>query len=438
MAVYLPRNLDTSSSMRQLMPHQQTAFDQFKDQNQMALFMEMRLGKCLVTIRWARARGFKRVLVVAPLTALTGWIDDLAKDEEPLVVVDAKWGERDSEAWHLCTYQRVAVDPRVASDRWDCVVLDESTAIKNPRSKTTKIALKQLARARGRAALAGKPAPEDLTNLWPQHAFVNGGWWDDASSYWTWRQRVCSLAGYDWVFKIGQKVRVKALSHAQAFYLTRAQAGLGSTPIFERRTAPASADYNRVARELKRSWESGQREARTAATVVGWLQKAAGGFDPVGKLIDCWKYAELLSLVTGELMDEQIVVWCQYSREIVRAVEILREAGVKTTFIQGAVPLAQRQARQRAMFSKDRRVIVCQTATAMRGFDLSCCSTAIYLSGPWSCEQRLQSQDRVQHPKKVDPVLIIDLVTTGSIDEDVLESVKHKNERVEWLAERIR
>jgi hypothetical protein len=268
-------------------------------------------------------------------------------------------------------------------------------------------------------------------------AFVYDGW-DGFSNFWKWRDRVASLYGFDWLFKPKQEERIKALAHSQAFFLTRQQAGLGSKKIYEKRVQPASADYKRVRKELVATWENSGREAKNAPTVIGWLRRAAGGHDAAGRQLDCWKYAELANLLTGDLHEEPTVVWCQYSLEVRRAVLTLRAAGASVTYVQGTTPLGQRAARRGAFFQGTRKVIVCQTATAMRGFDLSCSSTSIYLSSPWSCEQRLQSEARTEHPQKKDSSLAIDLVTSGSIDEDVLESVNQKNERVEWLAERIK
>ena len=56
---------------------------------------------------------------------------------------------------------------------WECVILDEAQAIKNPLTKQTQ-ALKQLS-AHMRVAMTGTPVENDLTNLWSLFDFLNKG-----------------------------------------------------------------------------------------------------------------------------------------------------------------------------------------------------------------------------------------------------------------------
>ena len=57
--------------------------------------------------------------------------------------------------------------------RWDCLILDEAQAIKNPGTKQTK-GIKQLS-ANMRIAMTGTPIENDLTNLWSLFDFLNKG-----------------------------------------------------------------------------------------------------------------------------------------------------------------------------------------------------------------------------------------------------------------------
>ena len=57
--------------------------------------------------------------------------------------------------------------------QWDCVILDEAQAIKNPLTKQTR-EIKKLS-ARMRIAMTGTPIENDLTNLWSLFDFLNKG-----------------------------------------------------------------------------------------------------------------------------------------------------------------------------------------------------------------------------------------------------------------------
>ena len=56
---------------------------------------------------------------------------------------------------------------------WDCIILDEAQAIKNPASKQTR-QIKKL-NSRMRIAMTGTPIENDLSNLWSLFDFLNKG-----------------------------------------------------------------------------------------------------------------------------------------------------------------------------------------------------------------------------------------------------------------------
>ncbi len=60
------------------------------------------------------------------------------------------------------------------------------------------------------------------------------------------------------------------------------------------------------------------------------------------------------------------------------------------------------------------------------GLDLSAASTAIYYSNGFSHEDRAQSEDRIEHLRKREPLLFVDLVTRGSTDRTVLSLLRQK------------
>jgi hypothetical protein len=60
------------------------------------------------------------------------------------------------------------------------------------------------------------------------------------------------------------------------------------------------------------------------------------------------------------------------------------------------------------------------------GVDLSEAEVAIVLSNYFDFEIRAQMEDRIVHPKKARPALIVDIVAESSIDEDVLQALVDK------------
>ena len=78
-------------------------------------------------------------------------------------------------------------------------------------------------------------------------------------------------------------------------------------------------------------------------------------------------------------------------------------------------------------FEKKRLQIICaQGRCGQYGLDWSVADTAIYYSNWYDGEIRQQSEDRIVHPKKKEPLLYIDLVAEDSIDEEVVAILKRK------------
>jgi SNF2 family DNA or RNA helicase len=330
--------------------------------------------------------------------------------------------------WHLCTYQALARDPSIVNEDWDVVILDESTMIKNPRNKTSKLVVRRLSRTRNRAILTGCIDPEDITDVWAQMAFVMGGKWMGHANYWKWRQHHKYQAGFSWVFKPGHELKVREQLAQDAHVVTRKSAGVGNEKVYSVRSAPMDPECERYHKQIVKTWKSDLREAKHSVSTATWLHRLAGGHTPEDKELPCWKVDEVVNLVTGELAGEQFVVWFAFSLEMRRVFRALKAAGVSSYFVQGQTPLEQRRSRRLGFERKERRGMLIQGRCGKFGYDLSASSVAIYYSNPWSGETRRQSEDRIESLSKCEPLLIIDLISKGSVDEDVLASLKEKHE----------
>lgn len=435
--------------MRELMAHQQQALDWSKDRDAVAFFMEMRLGKTAVSIRWARQSmgGIpSRTLVVAPLTTLDGWRRELraegvlADEIVMLAGVDAR--ERVRRAveftgqWFLINYEGVRLWPGIGLLPWDAVILDESTRIKNPQAQVTKVVTRKLFDVKHRAILTGLPNPEGSLNYFSQMQFINGGTFMGFSNFWSFREALFMQIGYDWVprrakdGKPGTRQRIKKAVGELAFVMTRKEAGVGSKLVTERRTVPMNADQRKAHKEIKSHFRFGELETKFAGTQHVWMQRVAGGFSPDRAnpaVMSDAKLREILALLTGELKGEPLVVWFHFNEELAYVYHALKDKGYSVMALLGATPLEKRFDRL-AKFQKGRFQIFCiQEALGQFGLDLSRADTEIYYSNAWSLELRNQSQDRLVHPKKKVPLLAIDLVTEGSTDEDVVETLMDKS-----------
>lgn len=436
--------------LRPALPHQKAALEWAKSRGRIALLMEMRLGKMLVAIRWAHERATStNNLVIAPLSTLEGWRRELLLEGVPADKI-RRIGTRDrihtwadGTQWHLTNYEAVRARPDILSrGGFTCWILDESPRIKNPSAQVSKLINAWAGLPVNRAILTGLPAPESPLEYYQQFAFLAGGRypgaipWMGAPTYWHWRERYFRQQGYDWIPEPGTAAAIREAVRSQSFVLTRKQAGVGSHKARELRTVELPGKARKAYRAMLRGWETGDFSAKYAVQRATWLARICGGSFPGAEHVA--KTAELLSLIGrgGELSAERVVVWFRFNDELRAVGRALGRAGIPWEGITGDTELGQRS-RAADRFRKGRaRALLVQIKCGRYGLDFSQGSAAIYYSNGYSLDDRSQSEDRVIHPTKREPVLLVDLVAAGTIDELAADALREKRINARLLLSR--
>ncbi len=182
---------DPPASFRgQLRPYQRIGFNWLRTMYQLGfgacLADDMGLGKTVQILAFLedlrRVKPTAKVLLVVPATLVGNW-----KKEAERFVPDMKVeilhriGKKEieerlehSDAFlFVTTYQTAIRVEGMQKTEWECVILDEAQAVKNPRAKTTRT-IKQIP-APMRIAMTGTPIENDLSNLWSIFDFLNKG-----------------------------------------------------------------------------------------------------------------------------------------------------------------------------------------------------------------------------------------------------------------------
>lgn len=447
-------------SPRPLRPYQEAALVRFAKEPSMFLAMEMRLGKTLTAIRWLMAKKTKPklILVIAPKTVLIAWEQEAAKEGYGTADLSSpKFRKRGFAHVELDNVNFLLINPEAfrndnvvsafSNGPFDAIILDESTTIKNAKSKQTKgiLTLSKRSKALYRVALSGLPNPENLTELWSQMAFLTGEFMGH-ETFWPWLTAVTmeDPAGYGRIMSVKQQRLVREHYQRRAYILTRKDAGLGETKIYQPRSAPlppvARAAYDHVCEHwaipieygtspLHQPAAPGENDANFVMVVNAWAQRICSGFVPTilgEKPIETWKLAELERIVTQELPNDQIVVWCAFNAEVAAIYYRLNELGVTVQPITGEVPMESRREIVNDFQSGRIRVVVCQIRCARFGLNFSVSDTAVYYSNTTKLEDRAQSEDRIVDPVKKRPLLYIDFVSKDTVEEGIYAALRAK------------
>lgn len=420
---------------RDLYAHQQEALDWAEARKHPAFFLEMRLGKTLTAIRACEAKGCERVLVVSPLPVIESWEEELAEEGIPFKTLLASRipesvdDPTDGEpGFFLTSYSALTVRRHWADDiQWDAAVLDESVKIRNPKTNIAKIAQSAFKHVPHRMILSGLPNPEKPTlDLATQFIFLLGDFMG-ARTYWNARELFFDRFDYDWFPKPGFRRKIRDFVQANAFIRTRKDVGLDNVKVYQVRRVDPGKDQARFIREAVKSWQLEHHWTKWRPVVSTWEHMLAGGFS-AHKCIDEGKVKELINLLTTDLADQQVVVWFRFNRELAYVWHRLRDLGISVTWITGKVGKEQRAARRRLFQKGKRRVALLQLEIGKYGNRWDAADTAVYYSNSWSLDTRKQSEDRIASMGKGKdrPLLFVDLVTRGSIDEEIIDGLRGK------------
>lgn len=174
----------------ELRPYQKNGFTWLTYMNELGvgacLADDMGLGKTLQVLTFLeklrKGSGKKRVLLIVPASLLGNWKREAEKFVPNMPVHILHGGGavvlveelRSKEAFlFITTYGMTVRVKEFAQQTWDCLILDEAQAIKNPTAKQTH-AVKKIP-SRMRLAMTGTPIENDLTNLWSIYDFIDKG-----------------------------------------------------------------------------------------------------------------------------------------------------------------------------------------------------------------------------------------------------------------------
>lgn len=451
--------------MRDPLPHQPPMLRYMESHRAAAgLMVDKRLGKTYCGSYWARYHDAKKTLVVAPISAIPGWLDETEKDRE-----DLAWdltNPHNLKEWvkfngdlpgrffitnpqGIFTAGRGA-DPsprEVLGFPWDAVIWDETVTLKNPQSQINKIAKDYLSYVPMRCGLSGEYAPEGPLDVFEQMVWIFGSFMGH-QNFWEWRNEFFDQLLYEFFPKKGKLNEIKHTVTERAFVLSRKDAGIKDHAFYEPRycTLPATirAAYDQAERLFAvpasvqgASDGAGSLDPRPirftsySPVVRNWLCQLTGGRPKAFPDLHSDHKMNLLWETIREYGNKQLVVSFRHNAEMDAAHTMLSQKGVKAEKVWGDLDASQRRQMSHDFDAKKFQVQLKQ-AKVHFGMDLSAADIMIRYSLPEAFNDISQDRDRIVSPLKQRPLTYIDLVTRDSVDEDLMAAAnieKHSTAR---------
>ena len=446
-------------------PHsyQQYAIGRILSDPRVGLFLDMGLGKTVITLtavnelrfnRWA----VRRVLVVAPKkVAEATWTKEaqkwdhlqhlqivpvlgpLKKRIQALETPGDVWViNRENVPW-LVDYYRNAWP-------FDMVILDESSSFKNAQSKRFRAMRLVLPKISRLVELTGTPAPNGMEDLWAQIYLLDNG------------QRLGkTISSYrDTFFQQdraypGQMYRTYSLRSGAENLIRAAIADICVSmkaedyielPDFIEDLVPVVLDpaarksYDRLEREMLLQVDDQTVTAGTAAVLNGKLLQLCSGavYDSSGgtmEVHDCKieAFLEVIEQLHGE--HALVFYWFQHGRD--RLLQVLQKTGLRVRVYSGAED-------ETAWNAGEVDVLLAHPASCAYGLNLQQGGHhEIWFEYPnWALELYQQANARLYRQGQQLPVISHLLVVQDGMDEAVVSALHSKGDMQEALMQALK
>lgn len=435
---------------RPLRPHQKPIFRYCINTEHPALFVQMRLGKTIVTVRAVNFRHGQKILIVAPYSALFSWSVELTDESENEYGILELFGTRNVRLqaledlyptckWFLLNREGHRVLPEIADYYFDHVILDESTFIKSAKSGATDFYCRNFRDAEHRYILTGTPAPEGELDYFCQLKFLDWNLWRE-TNFWEHRHKWFGIINHTAYIKPEGSIYLENVLAQNCYFLSRSDVNLGGSKIYEKRfvqlTAKVRKIYEQIEKEFVLSYLGEEQDTIYATTKYIWLRRLCGGF--VDKqFVSHVKLKEIELILATELKGEQVIVCAKHVNEVVMVSKYFTKKKYRVGMIHGGVSKNKRIEIYRAFQASKLDIISAQPETIRHGVNLSASDTIIFYTTPDGGETRMQVEDRVVDTATNDASLILDIVCKDTVEEDVLKGLANKQSKQAMMKELV-
>lgn len=441
-----------------LFAHQQDAYDfvldAFEKGKAVALLADMGTGKSMMTIAitgtFEADKGVKKMLVVCPKSIVGVWEDEFRKFADyryALTVLDGTMEKKRSSFNYMqgAALQIIVVnyescwrlEAEITKWKPDLIVCDESSKIKTPSASQSK-ALHRLGRlSKYNIILTGTPITGSPLDIFSQYKFL-----DDSifgTSFYLFRNRYAILGGYQNRMIVGYRHLDELVEkvHSIAFRI-KIEDAVDLPPFIDETRAitlepKAQSLYRMLEQDCYAELANGEVTARNVLTQLLRLAQCTGGFirDDIKGEAQQVSGAKLDALedIIDTCLDEEkkVVVFARFVPEIEAIATMLKKKKIGYALIYGATTDRADQVKK-FQEAPEIKVFIGQLQTTGMGLTLTAANVAVFYSLDFSYANYEQSRARIHRIGQKQKCLYIHLVGKGTVDEKILNALKHKGD----------
>ena len=442
-------------------PYQQYCIDSITYNRAVGLFLDMGLGKTVITLtavhelRYNRWEVSKPLIIAPKKVAEATWTTEAAKwDHLKMMRIVPVLGTVQRRLRALATPADAYVINRENvqwlvehfKNSWpfDMVILDESSSFKNPSSKRFKAMKLVRSRIKRIVELTGTPSSNGLEDLWAQIYLLDEGA-RLGKTMGAYRDRyfipgkrnrttIFSYTPKDGSFDmIKQAISDICISMKAEDYLTLPDVIFNDIPVAL--DAAAAKAYSQLENDLLLQVDENMITAQSAGVLTGKLLQLCNGaiYDEdrnAVKIHDC-KVDAFLELVE-QLNGQHALVFYNFQHDRDRLLEALSKYSLRVRVYS--------QAKDEVDWNNGEiDILLAHPASCGYGLNLQQGGyNAVWFGLTWSLEQYEQANKRLHRQGQEHPVVIHHLVVQSGMDAAVLEALTGKADMQNALMDALR
>jgi len=308
---------------------------------------------------------------------------------------------------------------------WDCLVIDETSKLKDPTSKRAKALARIAGKFKMRWGLTGTPRPNSLMDLFtPLKIITDGRLW--GKSFYKWRQLNCQALdyhGYQW--KVMEHREAQILADAATVSIALGEGEMPDLPdisiLVDEVKLPDDARhaYRDMEAKLLAKLESTNVLAKTQAVATGKLAQMANGFLYGDEgVVDTHplhdEKADWLSELVEDLDGEPIILVYEYQADLA----LIRRLFGDVPYLGSGVSDKQAQQSVDDWNAGKTPILALHPASGGHGLNLQYGGSRMaWIAPTWSAEFWDQTIARIHRPGQPAHVMVHVCVAAGTVDE---------------------
>lgn len=408
------------------------------------IFADTGTGKTVMGLEIANH--FNKTLILCPLSVIeTAWIDDCHRFYPDKKIINC-WGDSRSERSkaiksnadiYVMNYESYKIlRNEIRSANFDCMIVDESSCMKNMGSQITSMILEMITVIPHRFVLSGCPTPNRFDEIFPQMKLVNSDIFGNNYYGFLARYSHQDMANpHVWYQTNEDKERYNLRLQEQSVFLKKEDCVDLPEKVFQVRRFDLSNEqkqyYNDVLYDIQSHINEWSKFEFTAKLMK--LREITSGFVyQKDENVTTFKSNKenTLSEVLEEIGDNQVIIWCQFQHEIETLAKKFGGVGLTSkTKNRDDVIRDFRDGKIKYLFTHPQLL--------GKGLTFVNCTYNVYYSLSYSYEEFKQSQDRIHRIGQTNKCTYIVLQANDTIEERIYDCLNRKKNAVDELYNEI-